>query len=224
MISPLRRLRFVLFGKLDKAGHGAAALRSLFEKLLAFGRRFWRGLLGHHGRPCDQAVSWHPSRIPGFHGRTALQAFEAAYLASRGHGFCSVVNRAAPTRSVMRFGHHTLCAHNSKQATINSNQAVRPMADGKQGSGRHEKPDTNAGLIANIFQGSIMRAPDQHSLAWSVHKVAQGPEDRENWATANGRRLNHQSEDDRALAFASRASRSAFRRSRFSWKDFCAFA
>ena len=97
-------------------------------KLLAFGRSFWRGFLGHHGRPCDQAVSWHPSRIPVFHGRSAQQAFEAAYLASGGHGFCSVVNRAALTRSVMRFGHSTLCAHNSKQATINSNQAVRPMA------------------------------------------------------------------------------------------------
>jgi hypothetical protein len=193
-------------------------------KLSAFGRSFWRGFLGHHGRPRDQAVSWHPSRIPVFHGRSAQQAFEAAYLASGGHGFRSVVNRAALTRSVMRFGHHTLCAHNSKQATINSNQAVRPMADGKPESGRHEKPGTNAGLIANIFQGSIMRTPDQHSLVRSVHKVAQEPENRENWATANGRRLNHQSEDDRALASASRASRSAFRRSRFSCKDFCAFA
>jgi hypothetical protein len=101
-------------------------------KLLAFDRSFWRGFLGHHGRPCDQAVSWHPSRIPGFHGRTAQQAFEAAYLASGGHGFCSVVNRAALTRSVMRFGHRTLCARNSKQATINSNQAVRPMENRNQ--------------------------------------------------------------------------------------------
>jgi hypothetical protein len=56
----------------------------------------------------------------------------------------------------MRFGHPTLCARNSKQATINSNQAVRPVADG------HEKPDTNAGLIANIFQGLAMRIEHQH--------------------------------------------------------------
>jgi hypothetical protein len=62
----------------------------------------------------------------------------------------------------MRFGHPTLCAPNSKQATINFNQAVRPMADGKQESGRHEKPDTNAGLIANIFQESAMRIEHQH--------------------------------------------------------------
>jgi hypothetical protein len=193
-------------------------------KLLAFGRASGVAFSDITAAPRDQAVSWHPSRIPVFHGRSAQQAFEAAYLASRGHGFRSVVNRAALTRSVMRFGHHILCAHNSKQAT-NQFQPGRPR-DGrrKQESGRHEKPGTNAGLIANIFQGSIMRTPDQHSLARSVHKVTQEPENRENWAAANGRRLNHQSEDNRALASASRASRSAFRRSRFSCKDFCAFA
>jgi len=123
--------------------------RKTRTKILAFGRRFrgrrfWRGFLGHHGRPRDQAVSWHPGRIPGFHGRTTQQAFEAAYLASGGHGFRSVVNRATLTRSVMRFGHPTLCARNSKQATINSNQAVRPMADGKQESVRKTRQECRA--------------------------------------------------------------------------------
>jgi hypothetical protein len=109
-------------------------------KLLAFGRASGVAFSDITAAPRDQAVSWHPSRIPVFHGRSAQQAFEAAYLASRGHGFRSVVNRAALTRSVMRFGHHILCAHNSKQATINSNQAVRAMADGNRNQGATKNP------------------------------------------------------------------------------------
>ena len=47
------------------------------------------------------------------------------------------------------------------------------MADGNSDQDDTKKPDTNAGLIANIFQGSIMRIPDQDSHARSVHKVTQ---------------------------------------------------
>jgi hypothetical protein len=68
-------------------------------------------------RSRDQSIGRHPSRVPSFHGLAAHRAFEAAYLASRGHGLGAVINRATLAGSVMGFGHSALCARNSKQAT-----------------------------------------------------------------------------------------------------------
>jgi hypothetical protein len=53
------------------------------------------------------------------------------------------------------------------EASLTLSSVRRPT---EIGIGRHEKPDTNAGLTANIFQTSVMGTTDQHPPARSAHK------------------------------------------------------
>jgi hypothetical protein len=71
------------------------------ESLGAFGvvvirTRSWTG---------DKPISWHPSGVPILDGLAADVAFKAADLARLYDVLAAVINRAAPTRSMTRFGH-----------------------------------------------------------------------------------------------------------------------
>jgi len=55
--------------------------------------------------PRDQAVTWDPGRVPAFQRLTAYDAFIAADLPSRRHGFSTAVNRATLAGSMTRFRH-----------------------------------------------------------------------------------------------------------------------
>ena len=71
------------------------------ESLGAFGvvvirTRSWTG---------DEPISRHPSGVPVLDGPAAYDAFKAADLASLCNVLAAVINRAAFTGSMSRFGH-----------------------------------------------------------------------------------------------------------------------
>ena len=71
------------------------------ESLGAFGvvvirTRSWTG---------DEPISRHPSGVPVLDGPAAYDAFKAADLASLCNVLAAVINRAAFTGSMTRFGH-----------------------------------------------------------------------------------------------------------------------
>jgi hypothetical protein len=71
-------------------------LESLGAFGVAVGFRSWTG---------DEPISRHPSGVPILDGLAAHGAFKAADLASLCNVLAAVINRAAFTGSMTRFGH-----------------------------------------------------------------------------------------------------------------------
>jgi hypothetical protein len=76
------------------------SLRAGWSPLGAFGVA-----VGLPSRTGDEPISRHPSRIPTFDGLAAHGAFKTADLARSYDVFAAVINRAASTGSMTRFGH-----------------------------------------------------------------------------------------------------------------------
>jgi hypothetical protein len=63
----------------------------------------------------NQAIGWHPSRVPAFECRPAHLAFKAGDLANRGHGLGPTVNRATWAGSIKGFDHDPTIAPRGKK-------------------------------------------------------------------------------------------------------------
>ena len=74
---------------------GLAGVPRAFGRL-SFGFRSWTG---------DEPISRHPGGVPILDGLAAHDAFKAADLASLSNVLAAVINRAAFTGSMTRFGH-----------------------------------------------------------------------------------------------------------------------
>lgn len=108
---------------------------------------------------CNQTIRGHPRRVPGFHGRPANRAFEAADLSARNHGFGTVVNRPAGARSMLRFRHVCLCACSSAIAIIKVARCLLPTNDASAANIASHARDNP--VHEKINQGHRQRSNDE---------------------------------------------------------------